>query len=45
MCELCERVRDIMHNVYIVRRERVSGLLQIMFMGRSEGKWWNKGSM
>jgi hypothetical protein len=36
-CELRERVRDVMHDVYIVRREKVSGSLQVMFMGYSGG--------
>jgi hypothetical protein len=32
---ISERVRDIMHDVYIVSREKVSGSLQIMFVGES----------
>ena len=34
MCELRERVRGIMYHVYVVKREKVTGSLQIMFMGR-----------
>ena len=33
------------YDVYVVRRENVTGSLQIMFMGRGGGKSWNKGSM
>jgi hypothetical protein len=42
MCELHERVRGVMYDgtydVYVVRRENVTGSLQIMFMGRGGGK-------
>jgi len=34
-----------MRDVYVVRREKVIGSLQIMFMGRGGGKWRNKGNM
>jgi hypothetical protein len=37
ICELHERVRGVVydstHDVYVVRRENVTGSLQIMFMG------------
>ena len=48
MCELRERVRGVMYdrtdNVYVVRRENVTGSLQIMFMVHGRGKWWDKGN-
>jgi hypothetical protein len=34
MCELHEGVRGIMYHVYAVRRGKVTGSLQMMFMGR-----------
>jgi len=35
-----------MHDVYdVVRREKVTGSLQMMFMGHGERKWWNKDSV
>jgi hypothetical protein len=42
MCELRERVLGVMHdrtyNLYVVRRENVTGSLQIRFMGRVGGR-------
>ena len=36
---------DRTYDVYVVRRENVTGSQQIMLMGHGGGKWWNKGSM
>ena len=48
MCELRERVRGIMrgaYDVYVVRKENITGSLQMMFMGHGGGKSWNKGNI
>ena len=35
----------MMYNVYAIRRENVTGSLQIIFMGRGGGKSWKKGNI
>ena len=49
MVELRERVRRAVYGgtygVYVVRRENVTGSLQIMLMGHVGEKGWDKGNM